>query len=102
MEMQTITFRGTCYCTVFVVQQGEVTILGKQQGSESAVHEWLRNSNFPVRGTKLHEAVAGSVPAGYYINPHMSDFYYQVDPITNTLTAASPQDFAKTTEFDNV
>jgi len=94
MEMQTITFGQTSYCTVFVVQQGEVTILGKQQGTEVAIHEWLRLNSFPTRGTELHALECSCLRPGYYINPHMSEFYYQVDPMTNNLTAASPQDFA--------
>lgn len=100
MEMQTITFRGTCFCTVFVVQQGEVTILGKQQGTLAAVQEWLHLNNFPARGTELQPKVAAALSAGYYINPHMSEFYYQVDPVTNTLTAVSPQDFAHPTDVE--
>ncbi len=100
MEMQTIAFRGTCFCTVFVVQQGEITILGKQQGTAAAVQEWLHHNNFPARGTELHESSAASLQPGYYINPHLSEFYYQVDPITNILTAASPQAFAKATDLE--
>lgn len=100
MEMQTINFRGTCFCTVFVVQQGEVTILGKQQGSPAAVHEWLHHNNFPARGTELHESATGNLRPGYYINPHMSEFYYQVDPITNSLTGISPQEFAHPTDLE--
>lgn len=97
MEMQMITFRGTCYCTVFVVQQHEITILGKQRGTETAIQEWLRLNQFPPRGTMLHQR--GALMAGFYINPHMSEFYYHVDPTTDQLTAASPQDFAAPTEL---
>lgn len=94
MEMQAITFRNRWYGTVFVVQNQEVTIMDKQTaGTQGELREWCTKNSYPTAGELLTAKPDAHLSPGYYIDPHLKEFYYSVDPASNHLIAASPEDF---------
>lgn len=101
METQAICFENTCFCTVFVVQNGEVTILDKKVASSpSEIQTWLKSNGFPTAGLRLIAKSTSGLPDGFYIDPHLREFYYSVDPSTNKLTGESPHDFLQSVPLE--